>query len=103
MSLHEKWMEDPEYARAYAEESLIQDAEEMLLQAMSKAGVTRAEIARRLGVDRAAVTRYFQSNLTLRKIAAICFVLGVVPRLTFGRGNPPKPRAAASGANGTPG
>lgn len=71
-------MDDPEYARTYAEESALADASELIAEAMEHAGVTNADLARRLKVSRSEVTARLRGdrNLTLRKLAATLHALG---------------------------
>jgi ribosome-binding protein aMBF1 (putative translation factor) len=56
-SLHAKWMKDPEYRREYEaleeEFSLIH----ALIEARSRAGLTQAEVARRMKTTQAVIAR----------------------------------------------
>lgn len=56
-----------------------------VIQAEKKDGINRAEIARRLGKDRALITRKLSgsSDLTLRSIAEISWAIGVKPEINF--------------------
>jgi transcriptional regulator with XRE-family HTH domain len=71
-------MDDPEYARTYAEESALADASELIAEAMEHAGVSNADLARRLKVSRSEITARLRGdrNLTLRKLAATLYALG---------------------------
>lgn len=53
---------------------------EMLTKARKSMGITQAELARRIGVSRAAISRYEsgeRTNITLPVISAICKTLGL--------------------------
>ena len=69
--------------RLLAEETLLLDVSEDIRMAMEKRGVNYAELARRLDVSRSRVTQMLDddSNLTLRVIARIAYVLDMVPKL----------------------
>ena len=56
-----------------------------IMRAMSAAGVSRAELARRLGVSRAAVTMLLaRDNIGEEMIGRVAAVLGVRARLSIG-------------------
>ena len=67
------------------QEELILDVTETLTQALETAGVTRAELARRLGRSPGFVSQVFGGgrNLTLRTIADIASALSLRPALTL--------------------
>ena len=62
--LHERWMKDPEYAREYIaleeEFALI----EALIQARARAGLSQAEVARRMGTTQSAIARLESGRVT---------------------------------------
>ena len=74
-----------DFDRLVRQEELILDVTETLTQALESAGVTRAELARRLGRSPGFVSQVFGGgrNLTLRTIADICSALSVRPALTL--------------------
>lgn len=75
-------------ARAYAREDLIYNVTEDLLVQMEELGVTKLELARRLGKSRSYVTQMLSGarNMTLGSLADICFALGIAPiRIPFYR------------------
>jgi transcriptional regulator with XRE-family HTH domain len=82
-TVHEAWLQNPAYQRAYAQEALIQSAEELLLEWMETQGVGQSELARRLGKSRSYVSQLFSGsrNMTLRTLADICWALRVEPVL----------------------
>ena len=56
-----------------------------LLRAVLEARVSRADIARKLEIDRAQVTRHLKGgNLTIKTLSEICWALGMEPRVTIG-------------------
>lgn len=73
-------------ARAYAREDLIYNVTEELLVQMEELGVTKLELARRLGKSRSYVTQMLSGarNMTLGTLADICFELGITPQVVFG-------------------
>ncbi len=69
-------LKDPEYARVYAEESLVTDVMEAISEWMEVRGVHRAELARRLGTSRAHVTQMLNGrNISLRTLARVVHAL----------------------------
>src|SRR5690554_8135490 len=72
-------------ARAYAREELIYNVTEELLVQMEELGVTKLELARRLGKSRSYVTQMLSGarNMTLGTLSDICFELGVSPQVGF--------------------
>ncbi|MDD9979877.1 MAG: helix-turn-helix transcriptional regulator [Gammaproteobacteria bacterium] len=74
-----------DFDRLVRQEELILDVTETLTQALDHAGVTRAELARRLGRSPGFVSQVFGGgrNLTLRTIADIAAALSVRPALTL--------------------
>jgi len=67
----QEFLEVPEYRRLYEQERLLVDANELLVMVMKKKGVSRAELAKRLGKSKAFVTQVLRGNhnLTLRTLA----------------------------------
>ena len=76
---------DGDFDRLVRQEELILDVTEMLTQALETAGMTRADLARRLGRSPGFVSQVFGGgrNLTLRTIADIASALSVRPALTL--------------------
>ena len=74
-----------DFDRLLRQEELILDVTETLTQALEAAGMTRAELARRLGRSPGFVSQVFGGgrNLTLRTIADIAAALSVRPALTL--------------------
>ena len=75
---YEQFIEAPSRRRLVEQESLILEAAEFLTVLMAKEGVTRAELARRLGRSKAYVTQVLRgsNNLTLRTLAELGTALG---------------------------
>lgn len=69
---------DHGYDAVYAQEAAMVDASELIARALDASGMTRAELARKLGVSRAEVTARLKGerNITVRKLAETLHVLG---------------------------
>jgi hypothetical protein len=83
-SQYEIKMQDLGFRKAMAVESLLLEATETICQRMEALQVSRAELARRLGKSRAAVTQMLEgnANLTIRTLAEVMFALD--GELSFG-------------------
>lgn len=69
----------------FAEEALVVDVQALLHQIMEKAGLSRADLARRMKVSRARVTQMFSDdcpNMTLRFVARAFHSLGETVEIT---------------------
>jgi transcriptional regulator with XRE-family HTH domain len=75
---YEELQSDPEGARLLAQEGLILDATERIVELMIESGVTRTEMAERLGKSKAYITQLLSGsrNMTLRTLADLFHVLG---------------------------
>ncbi|WP_010325438.1 helix-turn-helix domain-containing protein [Marinobacterium stanieri] len=69
--------------RLFAREQLIMNVTEDLLVELDKSGVTRKELARRLGKSKSAVSQMLDGNrnMTLGSLSDICFEVGLTPRV----------------------
>lgn len=67
-----------EYDAVYAQEAAMIDAAELIARALEASGLSRADLARRLGVSRAEVTARLKGerNITVRTLAETLHVLG---------------------------
>ena len=68
------WFENtPETQQLLAEERLVLDATKMVCQALNERGVTRQQLADRLGISASEITQRLRGgrNLTLRSLAAM--------------------------------
>lgn len=76
ISIDDFWIE-------YNREDFYGDVNNKLLEALTVSGLTKADLARRLDNDPAAVTRWLASprNMTLRSIADLATALGLIPKL----------------------
>lgn len=74
---------DPDYDAVYAQEAAMVDAAELIASALEASGMSRADLARKLGVSRAEVTERLKGerNITIRKLAETLHALG--ERLTL--------------------
>lgn len=72
-------LREPEVRRAYEEEQLFNEASDTVEALLASLGVSRAELARRLGVSRGRVSQLLSGgeNLTLRTLAALGWGLGI--------------------------
>ena len=79
----EQLMESPEFRKLYAIEGLITEAGEFIARLMQEQGVTKAELARRLGKSRAYITQMLSgsANLTVRTLAEVAYALGAEVKL----------------------
>lgn len=91
--------DDPAYRATYAQEAAMIDASELIAEAMEHAGVTPAELARRLDVSRSEIAARLRGerNITVRKLAETLHVLGAELSLSL---TLPKPPARTSVAQG---
>lgn len=69
---------DPNYDAVYAEEAAKIDAAERIAAALERSGMSRADLARKLGVTRAEITRRLKGehNIGVATLAATLHVLG---------------------------
>ncbi len=79
----EQLMESPEFRKLYAIEGLVTEAGEFIARLLQEKGVTKAELARRLGKSRAYITQMLSgsANLTVRTLAEVAYALGVEVKL----------------------
>jgi transcriptional regulator with XRE-family HTH domain len=70
---------DPEIRRTFEEELLVGEATDTLVAMLESVGLTRKELASRLGVSPARVSQILSGaeNLTLRSVAAVAWALGI--------------------------
>lgn len=70
---------DLEVRRAFEEELLVGDATDTLAGVLGSLGMSRKELASRLGVSPARVSQILsgEENLTLRSLAALAWALGL--------------------------
>lgn len=95
--LEAKFADDPE---AIAERALLVTAES-ICRAMEEQGLTRTELARRMGVSRQYVTRFLNApaNTTLETIARFAGAVGLEPQLTLRPHRTGKPRVTKPGTS----
>lgn len=70
--------EDREYARLLAQETLILDVTEEICRLLEEEGLTRHELANRLGKSKGSITQLLsgERNMTLRTVADLAHALG---------------------------
>jgi transcriptional regulator with XRE-family HTH domain len=73
--------------KAFAREELIYNVTEDLLVAMEDAGISKADLARKLSKGRAFVSQILsgQRNMTLGTFSDICLAIGVEPQVRLGK------------------
>ncbi len=74
LDLHEKWLQDPEYAREYEALEGEFTLAESLIQARLKAGLTQSDLAARIHMTQSVIARLeggssLPSTRTLKRIA----------------------------------
>ncbi len=69
---------DPEYARIYAQESVMVDASELIADAMKQAGKTPIELADLLCSDETEVSHLLagEREMSVRRLAEVLQLLG---------------------------
>ena len=84
--LHDWLAESSEQARLFEQETLILDVTEAIWAEMDHQGISKADLAARLGKSRAFVTQVLNGsrNMTLRTLSDIAFALGVRADFTLG-------------------
>ncbi len=75
----EKFVEDQKRMRLYQQEYLIMQVTERICDLMEQNGVSRSELATKLGTSKGYITQLLdgRANMTLRTLADVCAVLGV--------------------------
>jgi ribosome-binding protein aMBF1 (putative translation factor) len=80
----DKQLKNPEFAKVYAEEGLINDFTELLATEMQKQGLSKKAFAKKLGVSERNVTRVLQGyKVSLRKAARMAHALGFKIEMQF--------------------
>lgn len=76
-------MEDPGFRKQVTVESLVTEAAEVVAKLMSERGVSKAELARKLGKSRAWVTQLLsgEANMTVRTLAEVVYALDAEVKL----------------------
>ena len=79
MNTQADWLdESEENRRLFYQEGVILDATDAICEAMEEKGISRADLARLLGVSKPVVSRFLNgSNMTLKTFAHISYVLGM--------------------------
>jgi len=76
--------ESSENAKLVAQELLITEVTEAIWEAMEAAGITKTELANRMGATKGYVSQLLNGsrNMTLRTLSDICCALGKKPSIT---------------------
>jgi transcriptional regulator with XRE-family HTH domain len=74
---HEVLMEDPEFRRLLAIESLVAEAAESIARMMAEQNLSKADLARRLKKSRSWVTQLLsgETNMTIHTLADVMYAL----------------------------
>lgn len=74
---HEALMEDPEFRKLLAIESLVAEAAESIARMMAERHLSKADLARRLKKSRSWVTQLLsgETNMTVRTLAEVMYAL----------------------------
>ena len=80
---HEILMEDPEFRRLLAIETLMAEASEVIARLMAEQNVSKADLARRLNKSRAWVTQLLngKANMTVHTLAEVVYALDAEVKL----------------------
>ncbi len=75
---HDVLMEDPKFREAFAIESAVAGAAELIAKSMDERGLSKSDLAKRLGKSRSWVTQLLsgESNVTIRTLAQVLHFLG---------------------------
>src|ERR1022692_4037273 len=78
LSVYQRKVVKPERHRDLEQEILLVSATELICQLIEQDGVSRAELARRIGKSKAFVTQLLSGsrNITLRTLADVAWALG---------------------------
>ncbi|MCL4840545.1 MAG: helix-turn-helix transcriptional regulator [Bryobacteraceae bacterium] len=90
----DEMMKDPEFRRQFAVEGAVLQSAELIATLMEEQGLTKADLARRLGKSRSWVTQLLGGgrNVTVRTLAEVLYALGAELQLTA----PKKSKGAAA-------
>jgi len=96
---HEVLMENPEFRKLLAVESLVAEASEVVAKLMAEQKVSKADLARRMGKSRAWVTQLLsgKTNMTVRTLAETAHALDAEVKL---RAVPPTWKAVGRTSGG---
>ncbi len=81
-----EYHDDPEYVL----EGLLYDLTEQVVEAMERSGVSRAQLAEKLGTNRAYITQFLRGkpNTTLRTLVRLAAALGIELQVRFADRDP---------------
>lgn len=86
-SAAEQWTEEVRHDPELAAAELALEVHERLVERMGKLGLTRADLARRMGVSPAYVTKILRgANISLLTLAKVAVALECTPRELLGVG-----------------
>ena len=73
-----KALEEAKHHSPYYEEKLLLDVADRIIEEMDRSDISRVELAKRLGVSPAYITKILRghANLTIESLAKIAFALG---------------------------
>jgi transcriptional regulator with XRE-family HTH domain len=78
-TLVEQYVEDPNHMRLFQQEGAIYEVTELIESVMGEQGVSRSDLARRLGRTKGWITQLLdgEANKTIRTVADVLTVLGM--------------------------
>jgi transcriptional regulator with XRE-family HTH domain len=81
MTLFDEFMEDQDFARLERQEEFILVVTESIVFEMERRGITRSDLAERMGKTRSSISQYLNGsrNLTCRTVADIVHAVGCKP------------------------
>jgi transcriptional regulator with XRE-family HTH domain len=91
--LHKKWMENPDYRKAYEELDEEFSLASALIEARSKAGLTQEELAEKMQTSQSAIARMESGRAipSARTLARFAKATGTRLRVSFEPMRPAKP------------
>jgi transcriptional regulator with XRE-family HTH domain len=86
-TLYDEYMEDKEFARLMAQEDLIIDATENILEILNRENLSRSKLANIMGKTRGYISQRLNGrrNITLRSLSDIAYYLGYYVDIVFKR------------------
>jgi transcriptional regulator with XRE-family HTH domain len=86
-TLYDEYIEDKEFERIMAQENLIMDATESILEILHKENLNRSKLANIMGKTRGYISQRLNGrrNITLRSLSDIAYHLGYYVDIVFRR------------------
>lgn len=83
--LHNRWIEEPEYQKAYEAMALEFEVANVVIAARRHAGLTQEELAQRMDAKQALIARLESGaqNITIKTLARITEATGTQLKISF--------------------